>query len=79
MADFFNRIGQKQTLKCTNESRPIQTPPSPEDKISEESWLQYLDRCAIKDGFERPNHLILLRKYGATTAHELSGEVGLSQ
>lgn len=54
-------------------------PPSPEDKVSEESWLQYLDRCAIKDGLERPNHLILLRKYGAMTARELSAKVSLSR
>ncbi|MCZ4324628.1 hypothetical protein [Pseudomonas anguilliseptica] len=77
--DYIHEIWEAPFLFSPAPRLEAPTPPSPEDKASEESWLQYLDRCAIKDGLERPNHLILLRKYGARTAHELSEKVGLSQ
>lgn len=46
--------------------------PSQEDRMSEESWLEYFDRCALAHNLRRPDHLFLLRRYGAKTAHELS-------
>ena len=41
------------------------------DKASEDAWLLYLDRCAIKHGARRPDYLFLLREFGARTATEL--------
>ena len=54
------------------ESKPSVKTARPEDQMSEESWLEYLDRCALAHDFWRPEHLVLLRKYGAKTAHELA-------
>lgn len=48
--------------------------PTDADRVSEESWLDYLDRVAVKYGVRRPDHLYLLRKYGANTAHESKGK-----
>ncbi|TBU78882.1 ankyrin repeat domain-containing protein [Phytopseudomonas daroniae] len=45
--------------------------PSETDKASEDAWLTWLDRMAIKYGVRRPDHLFLLRRYGAKTAQEL--------
>jgi hypothetical protein len=35
------------------------------DKADEEAWLTYLDRCADYSGKQRPEHLRVLRRYGA--------------
>ena len=44
--------------------------PTDADRVSQESWLDYLDRVAVKYGVRRPDHLILLRRYGAKAAQE---------
>lgn len=44
--------------------------PSDADHISEDSWLGYLDRVALNHGVRRPDHLFLLRTYGAKAAQE---------
>jgi len=45
--------------------------PTTADKASEDAWLLYLDRCAVKHGARRPDYLFLLREFGARTATEL--------
>lgn len=45
--------------------------PTDADQLSEDSYLDYLDRMAVKYGVRRPDHLYLLRKYGAKAAHEI--------
>lgn len=45
--------------------------PTTADKASEDAWLLYLDRCAVKHGARRPDYLYLLREFGARTATEL--------
>lgn len=45
--------------------------PTAADKASEDAWLLYLDRCAVKHGARRPDYLFLLREFGARTATEL--------
>ena len=45
--------------------------PTEEDEASEEAWLAFLDRIAIKHEVLRPDHLKLLRTYGALTMGEL--------
>lgn len=45
--------------------------PTEDDRASADAWLHYLDRCAIKHGLRRPDHLFLLRKYGAKASEEL--------
>jgi hypothetical protein len=45
--------------------------PTDADKVSEETWLHYLDRLAIKYGERRPDHLFLLRERGALTTTAL--------
>ena len=45
--------------------------PTETDKLSEELWLEYLDRLAIKYEKRRPDYLQLLRRYGAKTFKEL--------
>lgn len=42
-----------------------------DDEASEDAWLLYLDRCAVKHGARRPDYLFLLREFGAKTAKEL--------
>jgi hypothetical protein len=54
------------------ESAPSREVATPEDQLTDESWLEYLDRCALAHDFWRPDHLVLLRKYGAKTAYELA-------
>lgn len=45
--------------------------PTDADQLSEDSYLDYLDRMAVKYGVRRPDYLYLLRKYGAKAAHEI--------
>lgn len=45
--------------------------PTEADDASEQTWLQYLDRLAVKYDRRRPDHLILLRKHGALRSAEL--------
>jgi len=54
------------------EAYDLKTPETPTDaeKVSEDAWLQYLDRLAIKHGKRRPDYLFLLRERGALTAAE---------
>jgi hypothetical protein len=40
-------------------------------EYDEEKWLNWFDAMAIKDGRRRPDHLFLLREYGARTLEEL--------
>lgn len=46
--------------------------PTAADKASEDAWLLYLDRCAVKHGARRPDYLFLLREFGGRRASELS-------
>lgn len=48
--------------------------PTAADKASEDAWLLYLDRCAVKHGVRRPDYLFLLREFGARTAAELKSQ-----
>lgn len=45
--------------------------PTEEDEKDEDSWLRFLDRIAMKNSVRRPDHLFLLRQYGAMSAHEI--------
>jgi len=45
--------------------------PTETDKLSEENWLEYLDRLAIKYEKRQPDYLQLLRRFGAKTYKEL--------
>lgn len=59
-----------------NEEFELMSPPeepTDADQVSEESYLDYLDRMAVKYGVRRPDHLFLLRSYGAKSAHEIKG------
>ncbi len=47
--------------------------PTDEDHKSEESWLAFLDRLAIKYNVRRPDYLFLLRVYGGRRRSELEG------
>jgi hypothetical protein len=46
--------------------------PTVDDKKDEDSWLRFLDRVAVKYGKRRPDHLFLLREFGARTSAELN-------
>lgn len=48
--------------------------PTEDDRHDEESWLRFLDRLAIKYEKRRPDHLFLLRNFGAKTFAELEAE-----
>lgn len=48
--------------------------PTVEDGATEEQWLHFLDRLAIKYGKRRPDYLFLLRAAGAKTWRELETE-----
>lgn len=45
--------------------------PTEDDRENEDAWLRYLDRMAVKRNQRRPDHLFLLRQFGARTAVEL--------
>lgn len=45
--------------------------PTEADRASEDAWLKFLDRVAIKYGKRRPDHLFLLRERGALTTAEV--------
>jgi hypothetical protein len=45
--------------------------PTPADKVSEDAWLKFLDRVAVKYAARRPDYLHLLRQYGAKSGAEL--------
>ncbi len=45
--------------------------PGPEDKVSEQAWLSFLDRISKKYGTRPPDGLHLLRRHGALTKAEL--------
>ncbi len=44
--------------------------PTEADKASENSWLEFLDRLAVKYDKPRPDYLMLLRERGALTNEE---------
>jgi ankyrin repeat protein len=46
--------------------------PETHEYINEEEWLKWLDYMAVKYNKRRPDHLFLLREYGARTSSELS-------
>ena len=46
------------------------------DRSSEDAWLAYLDRLAVKYGKRRPDHLQLLRRRGALSMAELRQRAG---
>jgi ankyrin repeat protein len=48
---------------------PIESTDS--DRTSEDSWLNYLDRCAELVGVSKPVHLRVLRKFGALRRSEM--------
>ncbi len=45
--------------------------PSQDALVNEDSWLIWLDEMALKYKRRRPDHLLLLRKYGAKRGEEL--------
>lgn len=63
-AEFDYRYHTFDSLRLPEE-------PTEEDKRDEDSWLKFLDRTAVKHGRRRPDHLFLLRQYGARTAQEM--------
>lgn len=46
------------------------------DTDSEDAWLAVADRIALERGVRRPDHLLLLRKYGARSVEEGEGDNG---
>jgi len=50
---------------------PVPDKAEEKDRASEESWLEFLDRLALKYNRRRPDHLYLLRSYGALSKKEL--------
>lgn len=50
--------------------------PTPQDHRDEDTWLKYLTNHAREDGKREPDHLQLLRAYGALSASELSEMAG---
>ena len=55
---------------CYDSSYSLPEEPSEADQASEEAWLRFLDRIAIKHGKQRPDCLQLLRERGALTGRE---------
>lgn len=53
------------------EINQIPEEPSQEALADEDLWLIWLDKMALKYKRRRPDHLLLLRKYGAKTGAEL--------
>lgn len=45
--------------------------PSGEVRNDEDAWLDFLDGLALRQGARRPNHLFLLRRYGAKSMNEM--------
>ncbi len=45
--------------------------PTEEDEKNEDTWLNYLDRTAVKHNDRRPDYLFVFRKYGARSIKEL--------
>jgi len=74
--DYIHEVWNVPPLLAQNPSPEALTPPLQDEGASEEFWLQQLDNQAIQGGLQRPSHLILLRQYGALTAHERSGKTG---
>jgi len=50
--------------------------PTEIDRATEDSWLDFLDHCADRAEKKRPEHLRVMRKYGAKSAVELK-KVGI--
>lgn len=50
---------------------PLPDQPCEADKASEESWIAFFDRLAVKYGRRRPNYLAALREFGALTDAEM--------
>ena len=50
--------------------------PEPKDKASEEAWLDFLDRLAVKYGKQRPDYVRVLRQYGAKRYSEIRAAAG---
>jgi hypothetical protein len=48
--------------------------PDEQDLGSEDTWLNFLDRMAVKYGKPRPSHLFFLRERGARTKSELDSQ-----
>ncbi|MDR5813079.1 hypothetical protein QCE62_05675 [Caballeronia sp. LZ033] len=51
---------------------PLPEQPSEIDKVSEESWIAFFDRLAVKYGRRRPDYLTVLREFGALTDAEMA-------
>jgi hypothetical protein len=50
---------------------PLPEEPTEDDKKDEDSWLAFFDRIAAKYNYRRPDHLFLLRQYGAKSITEM--------
>lgn len=46
--------------------------PTPNDLVTHEAWLEFLDRMAVKYDKRRPDYLFLMRERGARTSTELA-------
>lgn len=44
-----------------------------DDKKDDDAWLAFLDKTAIERNVRRPDHLFLLRRYGAKSMTEMKG------
>jgi len=53
--------------------RELPEEPTEDDMKDAESWLSFCDRLAIKHNYRRPDHLFLLRRYGAKSMAEIKG------
>jgi hypothetical protein len=50
---------------------PLPEEPTEDDKKDEDSWLAFFNRVAVKYNYRRPDHLFLLRQYGAKSITEM--------
>lgn len=55
---FLSQVGTQKILEESTE----------EDRKTEDSWLAFLDKMAVKHGKSRPKCLITLRMYGAKSS-----------
>jgi len=78
-AEFDYRYETYQELfwNASDFNSSLPEKPADSDKESEENWLAFLDRIAVKYGKRRPDYLILLRQHGAPTSLEIGQPAGL--
>lgn len=60
--------------QCGDYTMTFPEEPIEDDKKDVDSWLKYLQRMADTYNLNSPQHLFILRKYGAKTWRELNGD-----